>query len=467
MRRMLLRLVSLCALYRAAAPVTFSVALDSALATGAAIPPDFVSFSWETLNAATMLYDAVSGGPRAPQIALMRHLASYSGGRGPAVRVGGNSADLSEYATSPTAPFALVNDTMRIQASDLAALAASVPLFNGSVTVALNMRSPSQPGLVAVPHATAAMAALGWGLLEGFEVGNEADVYVANNIRPAGYGSQAFAAEFSVYAAALGAAGVPLRRLRAPSTQGTAASWNASWLPPFLAAVATRDGNLSAVATHFYTLSVCTAAQLASPPKAADLLADDPASATAKAMARLAPLAAAAAAVGLPYHVGEGAAVACSGSPGTADSMPAALWALDALYRLSQANVSRFHFHGGPTGDNSAVTFPVIGLNPTRWNPVPQVAPLFYGLAAFNFAAANNARALPCTNASATGAVRCWAVLDAAGSRRVVLINKDVTPGAGPVAVTLQLSKQLSGNASVAALLPGAAGMAATPRCTL
>ena len=448
--------------HAAAAAFTFSVTLDSA-AAGAVIPPDFVSFSWETQGAATMLFDTVSGGPRAPQIALMRHLGSYSGGsRGPRVRVGGNSADLSEFFANASAPFVLVNDTLRLTASDLAALVASVPLFNGSVTIALNMRSPSNPNAVAVPHALAAVAALGWGLLESFEIGNEADVYVYNGIRPLGYGSSTFTSEFVAYAAALGAAGVPPGKLKAPSTQGYAASWNASWLPPFLAAVATRDGNLSAVATHFYALSVCTPAQQAAPPRAADLLADDPTSATAKSLAKLQPFAAAAAAAGLPYHIGEGSAVACSGSPGTANSMPAALWALDVLYRLSQLNVSRFHFHGGPTGDNSAITFPVIGINPTRWNPVPQVAPLYYGLAAFNFAAANNARALPVQNASATGAVRCWAVVDALGARRVVLINKDATPNASAVAVTLQLSAPLSGNASVAALLPGAAGLSST-----
>jgi hypothetical protein len=81
----------------------------------------------------------------------------------------------------------------------------------------------------------------------------------------------------------------------------------------------------------------------------------------------------------------------------------------------------------------------------------PLVAPLFYGMAAFNFATANGARALPVQNASSTGAVRCWAVLDSTGARRVVLVNRDATPGAGAVAVTLQRSAPLSGSATVAA----------------
>jgi len=462
--RLFLCLSALCGI--AAAPFTFSVSLASVGST--AIPADFVGFSYETPNAAVMLADA--SGPRAAQVTLLRHLASYSGGAGPSIRVGGNSADVSEFVSSPSAPLLLVNDTLRVTAADLAVLASVVPLFNGSVTIALNMRSQTNPAAVAVPHALAAIAALGWsrsaatplGLLESLEVGNEADVYVYNNIRPPGYGSAAFSAEFSTYAAALGAAGVPPRRLRAPSTQGTADSWNASWLAPFLAAAGTRDGNLSAVATHFYALSVCTPAQLASPPKAADLLADDAGSVTARGLATLRPLAAAAVAAGLPFHIGEGAGVACSGSPGTADAMPAALWALDTLFRLSQAKTSRFQFHGGPTGDNSAITYPVRGVNPTRWSSQPQIAPLFYGIAAFNFAAKNNARALMVQNSSATGAVRCWAVVDVTGARRVVLINKDATPGAGPVAVSLQLSVPLNGSATVSALLPGAAGMAAT-----
>jgi hypothetical protein len=163
-------LLLLCCAAVTAAQVSFSVTLDAP--SGAPIPASFVSFSHETLNAATMLYDATLSAPRTPFINLMRHLQSYSGGTGPHLRVGGNSADLSEWAPDDAAPLVLANDTMRITAADLAALAASVPLFNGSVTIALNMRSPANPAL-AVAHATAAVDALGWGVLESLEIGNE------------------------------------------------------------------------------------------------------------------------------------------------------------------------------------------------------------------------------------------------------------------------------------------------------
>ena len=117
------------------------------------------------------LYDAVRSQPRATTVALMQHLRSYSEGAGPHIRVGGNTADQSEFAATVDAPLSLTNNTRRILPSDLAALAASVPLFNGSVTLALNFRDPVSPAL-AVTLASAAMSALD-SLDLTFEVGNE------------------------------------------------------------------------------------------------------------------------------------------------------------------------------------------------------------------------------------------------------------------------------------------------------
>jgi hypothetical protein len=159
-----------CAATRVAAQASFAVTLGAAFS--APVPEDFCSFSHETQNSPVMLYDAANARPRLPYINLMRHLAAYSDfAAGPSIRVGGNGADKAEWRPDGE-PFLNANSTYRITRADLAALKASVPLFNGSVTLALNMQNGSAPEL-AVAHALAAVDGLGWDLLESLEIGNE------------------------------------------------------------------------------------------------------------------------------------------------------------------------------------------------------------------------------------------------------------------------------------------------------
>ena len=175
---LLLSLLLLAARLRcAAAQASFAVTVDAASAYSAPVPADFVSFSYEIRFAPVMAFDAVAGTPRMPYVNLMRHLASYSGGAtGPHIRVGGNSADLSEWSPNASVPLLFPGyTTYSVVPSDLAALAAAVPLFNGSVTFALNFRSATSP-TAALALAAPVVAALGWtpgGVLRSLEIGNE------------------------------------------------------------------------------------------------------------------------------------------------------------------------------------------------------------------------------------------------------------------------------------------------------
>ncbi len=295
-----------------------------------------------------------------------------------------------------------------------------------------------------------------------------------NGIRPSGYTAHNFSSDFAAYAAALSAAAVPVRSLQAPTTQGASASWNATWYAGFVAQFAAQ-GVLSSVASHYYPTSVCGLTR-SSPqwPTPAMLLSE---TRQATTLTRLVPQIAAAATAGLPFHIGEGSGVCCAGANGTADAMPVALWAVDALFSLAAMGVSRFNFHGGPyggpIGDNSAVRFLITGSNPVRYATQPLVTPLFYGLAAFTAATAHDARLVRVSNVTspagvAVAFVKCWAVVDALGSARVVLVNKDVN-AAAPVNGRITVrdgTGGMTGDARVAALLPGAAGLASTSGIT-
>jgi hypothetical protein len=130
-----------------------------------------VGFSIEVGSTPEMLCVGGLGGPaRVSYANLMNQLrVAANSDRGPNVRVGGNSADESVWI-APTTPLP-VNDTYRIGPQDLACYAASVPGWNGSRVLDVNLRDAASPAL-AVAHLTAAQS-LGWELIESVAIGNE------------------------------------------------------------------------------------------------------------------------------------------------------------------------------------------------------------------------------------------------------------------------------------------------------
>ena len=84
----------------AAGSDTVSVTLHASATTGLALPPNFASFSYEISGAPTM-FGKFPSDPRPSFVQLMRNLQSVSGGAGPNIRIGGNSADTSVWWPGP------------------------------------------------------------------------------------------------------------------------------------------------------------------------------------------------------------------------------------------------------------------------------------------------------------------------------------------------------------------------------
>ena len=402
------------------------------------IAPRFIGFSIEVSSAPNVfLVGGLGGAPRASFAALMKTLAAAGNG-GAVVRVGGNSADESAWMPSGPLP---AGSTYRITGADFAAYSAAVPAWNGSIILDTTLRYTD--GAAAAAHASAATSALGKILAET-EVGNEPDLFFENGIRPPTYGYAEYVREYAVVAAAV-AAVLPGSR---PLQGGTWCSphWSEANFSDYMARAGALMGSVS---LHRYAGSHCRGDTMT----IAQLMADKAAAGLA---AGVAPQVTVAAAHGVPLRLGEGNSVSCGGMPGVSDRWASALWAVDALFSMAAVNVSRWHFHGMPAGPYATAVWPDITQDVVR------VQPLFYGLLAFAQVAAGGA-ALQAVSAATTNAfIKCWAVRDAAGTWRVVVLHKDPTPtGLANATVTIvPRGAPLVGAASLTRGLPGAAGLA-------
>jgi hypothetical protein len=90
------------------------------------------------------------------------------------------------------------------------------------------------------------------------------------------------------------------------------------------------------------------------------------------------------------------------------------------LFGLADAGVSNVDFHAW----NGAYYSPVDFVH-SHGAVVARVHPLFYGMLLFDRALPAGARLLPVAPSSPYAATKTWATVDPAGTRRIVVINKD------------------------------------------
>ena len=142
-------------------------------------------------------------------------------------------------------------------------------------------------------------------------------------------------------------------------------------------------------------------------------------SALAPPVARMAQLAAVAAAHGSTFRVSEINSANCGGVHGASDALASALWGADMLFSLADAGVRGVDFHTFTGAFYAPVDF---GLHKGHFAGF--VRPLFYAMLMFNRATPLGARLLPVGPNPPTAPLKTWATLDPKGTRRVVVINK-------------------------------------------
>jgi hypothetical protein len=413
-------LLLLCAFFNNA-NCLLSTTLVSFSATQVSLPiaPNYVSFSMEIDDALHYLGNATH--PSAAWVRLMGLLQGLSGGPGPTLRIGGDSADYSVWWDPPPIPGPLPrSQRYAITRIDLEAYAALVPQWRGKVALDTTLFFPNN-ATFAVAHIGGVKSFLGFDLVEAIEVGNEPEGYNGGEgFRPHNWSPLDYSREFLEHVTAMEAAGMPKRFIQGAVLGGNDKAFNAAWAN--YTSTFGSLGILKSVSRHFYSLDNCGGAGST----VWDLL-----NATQSTVAFLEPFAASAAAAGVPFVVGEGNSASCGGVKGTSDVFGASLWALDTLLSLAMLNTTMYNMHGGPHNAYSPIQTRVPSLDPI-------VMPVFYGMWAAAAASANGSALLAVSVNAPSPLVNAFALQETGGGGRVrvVVIHKDFRAPSTQVVVT-------------------------------
>ena len=123
-------------------------------------------------------------------------------------------------------------------------------------------------------------------------------------------------------------------------------------------------------------------------------------------------------AVGVPYRVGECNTASGGGKSGVSDTFASALWCIDYMFDLAQHGAAGINIHGSfRPGKYSPIVF-------NNKQEIYEPAVIYYGMLFFRQAA--QGRLVP-TECTTTANLVSYAAVDADGTLRVVLVNKDLT----------------------------------------
>ncbi|QEC49508.1 hypothetical protein FSW04_19340 [Baekduia soli] len=385
---------------------------------GVAVPPSFAGFSIEYWSALDYLGAFGQVNPAFAQLA--RTLAH--GGRGaPTIRLGGNSTDGTWWNPDgvPRPPGIDTDLTVTwLQQLKTWTAATRTPMVLG---VNLGLDDPAN----AAAYVQQAVGTLGPGALAGFEIGNEPDRYSQLRTfhvgtrklerverRPPDYSFARYSDELDAYV-----------RTLAPLAGGVGLSGGAFagsiWDPETDALLGREGPGTTAFGAHAYALEACGAAAR-NRKKASFARALLAPGGSAPILARMGQLTSVATAHGAAFRVSETNSANCGGVNGVSNAFASALWGTDLLFGLAQAGVSNVDFHSW----NGAYYSPVDFVH-SKGALVARVHPLFYGMLLFNRALPAGARLLPVAPNSPQAALKTWASVDPAGTRRIVVINKD------------------------------------------
>lgn len=311
---------------------------------GTPIPADFTGLSVET---AILPNNAYFNNADQSLQGLIRRLGS-----GGVLRVGGNSSEYSNWNGMTTGHAQMYN----IGPEDIDRLAAVADNVNWKVIYGLNLGtgSPQQ----AAAEAKAVHTRLGNRLL-AFQIGNEPDLFAGNGLRPRTYTVNDYMNEWREFYEAVQRA-VPGAPFAGPDI-----AFRTFWEMPF---ATTFPHDLRFLSLHYY------AEGPGSSPKSTieKMLAPN-----ASLVSRTADLAAAAAAINVPYRMTECNSCYGGGRAGVSDTLAAALWGVDYMFQLAAAGYSGCNFHGGTGGPYSPL------VEDGRGVMTYNARPLYYGMLMF------------------------------------------------------------------------------------
>jgi hypothetical protein len=382
----------------------------SAVAVSRPIAPGFLGLSIE-YRSAPYYFGSDRAAPNPLFISLVRQLTP---GQSPVIRFGGDTTDWTWWPTPGVARPPGIR--YALGPSWVASTRASAETLGARLILGLNFESDS--AAIARTEAGELLSGLGPGVIAGFELGNEPEVYGSlgwyENAhgagvpgRPGGYGFGAYLRDYRRVSAALPRA-VPL-----VGPASGAPAWLAG-LGRYLRA----DPRVRLVTFHRYPLHRCfTPPSSPDYPTVANLLAPAASSGPADSLQQAVRAAHARA---LPFRVDELNSVSCGGARGVSDTFASALWVLDTLFNMARVGVDGVNIH---TFRNAIYEPFAFGHAAGGWTA--RVRPMYYGLLLFARAVPPGAQLLATTTTPA--ALRVWATRAPDGSVRVVLINDSLS----------------------------------------
>jgi hypothetical protein len=388
----------------------------AATAPGLAVPSSFAGLSIEYWS----VPDYIGSGGRVNAIFARLVDALAAGGHGPpTLRLGGNSTDETWWnpGGAPRPPTISTDVTP----DWLAQLGnwerrTRTPLVLG---LNLGLADPAN----AAQLAQAAVTQLPPYSVATFELGNEPDRYsqpltfhvIGRRLarvqkRPSDYDYEQYRGEIGAYAGAIAPA-APGAVLSAGGFASTA--WE-DHEDDLLGSV-----GLPVFSTHAYALGTCGGAARR---RGANYYTSRLLSGRTyqPLVSRAAQLAAVAATHGAAVRVSEANTAICGGVHRGSDTFAAALWATDVLFGMAEAGVRNVDLHTWTGSWYAPVDFVRL-----HGRLVGRVRPLFYAMLLFDRATPRGARLLAVGPNAPNAQLKSWATIDPAGTRRVVLVNKD------------------------------------------
>ena len=367
---------------------------------GNAVSSTFMGLSHEWNQAQSMMGNS-STGINSIYRQLLTNLTAY--GSGPInLRIGGNSTDNTVEPTSTTVePFVEI-----------------VQAVGAHFNLGVNLGSSNVN--LATDQAKAYVNQMPAGSLDAIEIGNEPDLYIKNGIRPAGYTVQDYFSEFQTWRASI-------EPVIAGGTKLMGTAWSATGM---LSNVQTfesaQSGALGAFSQHFYATSPVNN-------PAVDFLLT-PTAATAG------PVSVASAVItthgyNLPFRMGETNSMSNAGTRGISDAFGAALWSIDTMFEYANVGVDGVNWEASDGNYVTPFYFASVTSKGRTTFTLNSVAPLYYGLLLFQNATQNGAKLLS-VSLDTPANLKAWATIDASGTPRLVVINKDEVQN-GNVSVSL------------------------------
>ena len=334
---------------------------------------------------------------------LLRNLAPGGGG---VLRIGGDSSDWTWWPVPGMSKPGGVRLSLTPNWTTVAKSVAAA--IHGRLILGINFEADSSK--LAAYEENELLAHVGSAEIDGFELGNEPELYASfpwfkaadgQHVygRARGYDVGDYLSDFSRVAAAL-----PHAPLAGPS------SGSANWLAD-LSTFVTHEPRVSLLTVHAYPTKKCGKLTHVS---ASQLFETASLQGLANEIGSWVQVGAA---HKLPLRVDEMNSVSCGGEVGLSNSFAPALWALDMLPRLVQAGVTGVNFHTVPDSTNAIFSAAHSG---SGWAVSAQ--PEYLGLMAFVQAAPAGSQLLKVSVPSTAG-LDVWATRTKAGQVHVVLIN--------------------------------------------